>query len=824
MSTKRAFPVILSALLFSLPLALSLRGAAPGASGAIRTLKVEPASLVLTSATEGRRILVTGITAQGEKIDLTGEARLETASEAVRIDEAGYLYAAAPGEGAVRVHARGKTAEVTAKVPAIEKAPPVSFLKDVMPILNRQGCTAGACHGSAKGKNGFKLSLRGYDPEFDYRALLYDVSGRRFNRADPAQSLMLAKPAQQVPHEGGLRIPPGSRYYGIIHDWISEGTAFGDPAADRLKELEVSPSEVFMARPGMKQQLIVVARYLDGSSRDVTREAVIVSSTPTTATVSEDAVVEGVRTGEATFLVRYEGKFVIVPLTVLNPEPGFEWKQLSRHNYIDDHIDAKLKRLRIQPSGLAPDNVFLRRVYLDLTGIPPLPAEARAFLEDPESSRLKRIRLIDELMKRKAFVDHWALKWGDLLQSNPKYLGEKGTWAFRQWIRDQITTNRPYDETVRELITAVGSTYENPAANFFRVNKDPKEAMEKTTQLFLGVRIVCAQCHDHPFERWTQNQYYQMAAFFAAVGVKPGFDSDEEIVYLKRGDYEVKHPKTGRIVEPKLLIASTGAPPIDAGRDRRSVLAAWVTSEKNPFFARAIVNRFWSYFFARGIVDPVDDIRATNPPVNEPLLQALADDFVKNGYDLQHIIRTIANSRTYQTSISTNKWNENDQLNFSHFIPKRLPAESLLDALSVATGTRIEFPDVPPDFTAQELPGPHIGKGGFLDIFGRPGRESACECERRNDMSLPQAMSLMNGPTLAEAVAGSDGVVAKTILAGGSDRELVEELYLSALSRFPTPGEVDDALTYLRKGPSRAGRAQDLLWALLNSNAFLFNR
>ena len=693
-----------------------------------------------------------------------------------------------------------------------------------MPVLNKVGCTGGSCHGSAKGKNGFKLSLRGYDPEFDYRALLYDVSGRRFNRAAPAESLMLAKPTQEVPHEGGLQVEPGSRYYETILGWISKGTPFGDPAKDGVDKLEVLPTDVFMARPGLKQQMLVVAHYRDGSVRDVTREAVIASSRETTAKVSETSVVEGVRVGEATLLVRYEGKFVIVPVTVLNPEPGFEWKQLSKHNYIDEHIDAKLERIKVQPSEVADDGVFLRRVYLDLTGIPPTPEQARAYLEDPEKSRLKRVRLIDQLMKRKEFIDHWALKWGDLLQSNRKYLGEKGTWAFRQWILDAISVNQPYDEMVRELITATGSTYQNPAANFFRVNKEPKEAMEKTSQLFLGVRMMCAQCHDHPFERWTQNQYFQLAAFFAAVGIKPGFDSDEEIVYLKRSDNEFKHPKTGRVIEPEYLIASAEGPPIGSMNDRRQELAEWLTSEKNPFFARAIVNRLWSYFFGQGIIEPVDDIRASNPPVNEALLQALADDFVKSDYDLQHIIRTIANSRTYQTSITTNKWNDNDDRNFSHFLPRRLTAESMLDALTVATGSRPEFEEVPRDFTAQELPDPHIGKGGFLDTFGRPERESACECERRSAVSLPQAMSLINGPTLAEAIADPEGRVAELIISGTPDRKLMEELYLATLSRLPTPSELDDALTYLKKGPGRASRAQDLLWALLNSNAFLFNR
>jgi hypothetical protein len=793
------------------------------ADATITRIEVQPSSLVLLSADQGRRVLVTGHTATGQRIDLTNEVQLEPAGNSVKVEE-GLLYPVRQGETKVIAKAQGQSAEFTVKVGDLGSPRPLGFVRDVAPVINKSGCTAGACHGSAKGKNGFKLSLRGYDPDYDYKALLFDVSGRRFNRVSPEESLMLAKPTQRVPHEGGLRIEPGSRYDKIISQWISEGTRFGDLGQDRVESLEVLPAEIFMHQPELKQQVLVIAHYADGSLRDVTREAVVESSVPTIAEIGEGAVVEGKRVGEAAVLVRYEGKFTTLAVTVLNPEPGFEWTSLPHYNYIDENIDAKLERLKIQPAAVADDATFARRLYLDLVGIPPTPEEARAFLDDPAPSRAKRERLIGALMKRKEFIDHWSLKWGDLLQSNRKHLGEKGTWAFRQWIRDSLAANTPYDQMVRELITSKGSTYQNPAANYFRVNGDPKIAMENTTQLFLGVRMVCAQCHDHPFEKWTQNQYYQLSAFFAAVGVKPGFDSEEEIVYLKRDGYDVKHPKNNRAVAPQYLIASTEAPPIASFDDRREALADWLTSEKNPFFARAIVNRLWSYFFGRGIIDPVDDIRASNPPVNEALLQALADDFIKSNFDLQHVIRTIVNSRTYQAGIETNKWNENDTTNFSHFVPRRLSAESILDAITIATGSRPDFPEVPPDFTAQELPDPHVGEGGFLDMFGRPERESSCECERRTEMSLPQAMNLINGPTLAEAIAAPEGRVAQAILAGKTNREVVEELYLAAFSRLPTAAEMDNALTYLNKGPSRTGRAQDLLWALVNSNAFLFNR
>jgi len=700
----------------------------------------------------------------------------------------------------------------------------VTFLRDVMPVLNYTGCTAGACHGAAKGKNGFKLSLRGYDAEFDYRALLFEVSGRRFNRAVPAASLMLAKPTMRVPHEGGLRFEEGSDPFNTIVEWISQGAPFGDPQVDAVTKLDVQPTEIFLEEPGKSQTLTVLAHYGDGSSRDVSKLAVIESNSTSTAEIDESGAVRGERIGEAAIMVRYEGKFETVPLTVLNPAPGFTWNDPPVNNYIDEHIDTKLKRLNIQPSELSSDAVFARRVYLDLTGIPPTPEQARAFIEDPDSTRAKRRRLIDELVGSPAYVDHWSLKWGDLLQSNRKHLGEKGMWAFRQWIRDAIAYNQPYDEFVRELLTSVGSTYQSPASNFYRVNDDPKLAMETTTQLFLGVRMVCAQCHDHPFERWTQNQYFQLAAFFAAVGMKPGFDSDEQIVYLKRDNNEFLHPKTNKAVEPEYLLASAGMPEIGAFGDSREALAAWLTSDKNPYFGKAIVNRVWSYFFGRGIIEPVDDIRGSNPPINPALLDALEADFVASGFDLQHLIRTIVSSRTYQAAMETNEWNATDQINFSHFQPRRLTAESLLDAMTIATGSRPDFPEVPEDFSAQQLPDPHVDTGGFLNMFGRPERESPCECERRNDLSLPLAMSLVNGPTLADAIANPEGRIAKAILAGRGNRELIEELYLASLGRMPTPTEMDAAVTYFGSSPGRAAKAQDLLWALVNSNAFLFNR
>ncbi len=709
-----------------------------------------------------------------------------------------------------------------ASVALLSAEEPVTFLRDVAPILNKASCTSGPCHGAAKGKNGFKLSLRGYDPQFDYQALLYDLSGRRFNRAQPERSLMLAKPAQQIPHGGGLRFETDSAYYKTIYNWIAQGVPYGDAAKDAVTALEVEPKDMAMPQPGEKSQIKVTARFADGQTRVVTKEATIESNSPTVAKVDNAALVTGERIGEATLLVRYQGKYATIPVTILNPKPGFVAAKLPQYNYVDRHVDEKLAKLKIQASPVIDDATFLRRVTLDLSGQLPTPDDVKAFLADPTPSRLKRTKKIDKLIASPAYADHWTVKWGDLLQSSRKFLGEKGTFGFREWIHESIATNKPYDKMVRELLTSRGSSYDDPAANYFRTTREPKPTMEKTTQVFLGVRMVCAQCHDHPFEKWTQNQYYQMSAFFSAVGLRPGYEVGEEIVYDQRADYEMKHPKDSRVVAPQFLVASTAPIQIPNDQRRRDALAEWLVSKQNPFFAKAIANRVWSYFFGRGIIDPVDDIRASNPAVNPALLDALTKDLLDHNFDLQHLMRTIVNSRVYQTSIATNEWNATDGENFSHALPRRLGSEQLMDAVTMAAGARPVYPETPEDTNASQLPDPHVGKDGFLDLFGRPTRESACECERRADFSLPQALNLVNGGTISEAVADPKGRVARLVLAGKPDAAIVEDLYLATLSRNPTKAESEAGMKYLAAG-AKAQRAQDLLWALLNSKGFLYS-
>jgi len=713
---------------------------------------------------------------------------------------------------------------------AILSADPPTFVRDVLPVMNKVGCTSGPCHGGAKGKGGFKLSLRGYDAEFDYRAILHDLSGRRFNRTEPENSLVLLKPTMKIAHGGGKKIEPDSPYYRTVLAWLAGGAPFGDTEASAVTKLTLEPAEVFAKQPGAKQQLKVVAHYKDGQSRDVTRESHYTSTYEPAAAVSESGEVSTQRKGETSLLVRYEGRLGVVPVTVLSGKPGFAWNNPPAWNYIDEFVNAKLKRVEIQPSNLSTDEEFLRRVSLDLIGLPPSPDEIRAFAADKREAKLKRTALVDKLIARPEFLSHWAVKWGDLLQVNRTKLGDKGIWAFREWIKESLSENKPYDRMVRELVTAKGSTFQNPPANFLRFTRDPKVAMETSTQLFLGVRMVCAQCHDHPFEQWTQNQYYNLSAFFSTVGIKAGIDNDEEVIFDKRdeAEIEIRHPKDNRVMPAKFLFNLPAHKFEDKisqpENDLRETLAGWLTAKDNPYFAKAMANRLWSYFFGRGIIDPVDDIRASNPPTNAPLLDALTADFAKSNYDLRKLVRTIATSRTYQLSFDPNPWNADDEVNFSRAYPRRLTAEQLYDAVHLAAGAKPRIKELPEGALAQDFPDTTIDRGGFLDLFGRPERQTSCECERRSDVSLVQALNLLNGSTIADAIADSDGRIAKLVLAGADDRKLVEELYLGALGRRPTSQEIDFAQTYLRKGNSRAERAQDLLWALMNSNAFLFNR
>ncbi len=789
---------------------------------AVTELQTIPAKLELRGPRDARKLLVLGKTAAGDLIDLTLSAELKPTEAVATLDAEGYVTPKADGAGSITVVAGGKSLDVPLAVSGMGPQP-VSFTREVMPAMSKLGCNQGTCHGAQDGKAGFKLSLRGYDPRYDYDALVDELSGRRFDRAIPSQSLMLLKPTQGVPHVGGFLFDEESRYYKLIHQWIAEGAGFD--TATRVERIEMFPVNPVMDREGRELSQVVIAHFDDGTSLDVTREAVFSSSDFNVATVDNAGrragVVKSLRRGETAILVRYEGAYAVNTVTVLGDRSGFAWAESPEFNYVDTHVNAKLKKLKIQPSGLCSDGEFLRRITLDLTGMPPSAEQAKAFLEDSRDSQTKRNAKIEELLASDAYVDHWTLKWSDLLLSNRKTLGDKGMWAFRDWIRSSLARNVPYHQFVRDLITANGSAFENPPANYYRAQKELTVTLENMTQVFIGTRFSCAKCHDHPFERWTQNQYYQLGAYFADVGRKPGARQGDEVVYALRSPVAVVNPRTNVAAGAAFPFQHEGAKD-DANLGLRVRLANWLTSPKNQYFATTVVNRYWSYLNGRGIIDPVDDIRSSNPPSNPELLKALVDDFVAHDMDLRHLLRTIARSHTYQRSFETNRWNEDDSQNYSHFVPRRLSAEQLFDAIMVSTQSPVNLPGVPRDFRATQLPDPNVNLE-FLEMFGRAPREIPCECERSVEVSLAQTLSLINGPTVADAIKSPQGLAAR-LAANGEPAAIAREIYLSVLGRYPTDAEQAAAVEYFAGVPSKAEGAEDLMWALINSPAFLFNR
>ena len=792
--------------------------AAPPPLPVIRALELRPAQLTLRDMRDERRVLVLGKTANGDFVDLTAEAVFKSESTTVELDGA-YVRAKQKGSAEIFITAAGQKTMLTVIVETAD-VPDVRFVRDVEPVLSKAGCNAGTCHGSAKGKNGFKLSLRGYDPDYDYQALVNDISGRRFNRVAAEESLMLLKPTGEVPHEGRQAIKPGSREYQLIRDWIAQGTKSEALKAGRAVSMEILPGDVEMDLPGRAQQMLVVAKYADGTTRDVTRDAHFSVSNTEVAQADRDGTVRGLRRGEAAILVRYEGLYGTKLLTIMGDRSGYQWQDVAENNFIDTHVNAKLRRMKIIPSELCTDAEFLRRVSLDLTGLPPQPDRVRAFLADATPSKEKREKLIDELIGSPDFVKSWANKWADLLQCNSEQLGQKGVWVYRQWIAECVAQNMPYDQFVRTVLSAEGSTYQNPAANYFRVLKEPGKITEDVSQTFLGVRFNCNKCHDHPFERWTQNQYYEFGAHFARVAFKRGALPGEEIVYRSINGGEVKHLKTEMVVAAKVPFGD--AREIKNDDERRDVFVDWLTSKDNPLFAKSMANRTWSYFFGKGIIDPVDDIRGGNPPSNPALLDALTAEFLKSNFDTRALMRTICQSRTYQLSIIPNQWNEDDTMNFSHASPRRLSAEQMLDAVAVATGVRPQFSGMPVGMRPVELPDGTVTGNDFLALFGRPKRQSACECERSSNLTLSHALNLINGTTLGEAVSSPNSRVAKLVETEKDNQKLVEEIYLACLNRRPTAKEF--AAIDFAAAKSRLELAQDLTWALINSSSFVFNR
>ncbi len=787
-------------------------------------LQVQPASIALSGPRAGQQFVITGKYADGSARDLTPFCELKSeVADLVEVTPEGLVRPRKNGSTALVVKAGGQTVRVPVTVKDFDQPQPVSFRHEVIAALNVGGCNMGACHGTPSGKNGFRLSLRGYDPDADYLQLTRDALGRRTNRMNPESSLILQKPLGRVPHEGGLRFAPDSMALQAIRGWLNEGLREDRADLPEVKRLEILPGSQVLKAPGRWQQLAVLAHFTDGSVRDVTRLTVFSSSENAVAEVTNTGLVEFKEVGEVAILCRYLQMMEAVRLSYLETKPGFAWSNPPEHNYVDKHVFAKLKMLSIQPSDLCTDEEFIRRAYLDVCAILPTPDEVRAFLANIDKD--KRAKLIDALLERPEFADFWTLKWMDVLRGSRKTLGIEGVEVYRKWLREHLEKNTPFDQVVRELLTAEGNTFATGPANYYRVVREPQELGETTAQLFFGVRMQCARCHNHPFEKWSQDDYYHLAAFFARVklktesGKKPNPKKPEaEIVYLE-SQGEVQHPRTGKAAPPKLL----GGAPIDVAvdADRRVAFAEWLTAPENPFFARSVVNRIWFHLHGRGIVDPVDDFRDSNPPANDELLDALTKDFVEHKFDVKHVIRTIMNSRTYQLSARTNEFNKTDNKYFSHALTRLLSAEQMLDAISSVTEVPEKYAGVPDGTRAVQLPDGEVNHP-FLKTFGQPNRELPCECEREGDSNLAQALQLINGTTVHQKLASNKNRLSRLLAKKLSEDESLDELYLSTLARLPCDTERRAAQKFLAKASDPRAAWEDIQWALLNTKEFMF--
>jgi hypothetical protein len=786
-------------------------------------LTVYPPSFTLSGKAARQRLVVTGQEG-GRAVDRTREARFVSRTPGVAaVSPAGVVTPVGDGDGVVAVAVQGKEVQVAVRAVGGAQFRPVTFERDVQPVLTRAGCNAGACHGKARGQNGFALSLLGFDPDFDHQAITAESRGRRVFPAAPDHSLLLRKASGQMAHGGGRRLSPGDPSFELLRRWVAAGCPRTPTDAPKLVRITVEPGErVLAART--EQQLAVTAHYTDGSAEDVTHLATFQSNEAVFAAVDEwGRVKAGPLPGEAAVMARYGEKFAVCHVLVPLPgsAPAEVYAKLPRRNVIDGLVWDKLRRLGLAPSDPAPDTTFHRRAYLDVVGRLPTPDETRAFLVDADPG--KRAKLIDRLLARPEYADFWANKWADLLRPNPYRVGIKAVYTLDAWLRDSFRRNKPYDQFVRELLTAKGSTFHNGATVLFRDRREPDEITTMVSQLFLGVRLDCARCHHHPFEAWGQDDFYSLAAYFARVGRKgtglsPPISGGEEAVFA--GDAgQVKHPVTGQVLPPRPLF---GTAAVSDDRDPREALADWVTSPDNPYFARVIVNRVWADLMGRGLVEPVDDLRATNPPTNGPLLDALADHFRKAGCDLKELIRTIATSYVYGLSSTPNGRNAGDTRNSSRHYRERLRAEVLLDAVSDVTGVPETFPAMPPGSRAVEV-WTARSASVFLDSFGRPDPNQDPPCERTPETSVVQALHLMNAPNVNRKITADDGRAARLAAGPLTPAQLVDELYLLTYCRHPTADERAACVRrFARTGASRRQVVEDLMWALLNTPEFVF--
>ena len=788
------------------------------ADAQLERLEVYPAEVQLTGVREQAQLIVTGHYSDGSIQDLTRTATISSANANVVTLNGTVAYPAADGEGSLNVEVEGKTASVKVTVSNQQKPQPVSFLYDTLAALSKNSCNAGACHGSPSGKGGFRLSLRAFDPKLDELTLIREDFGRRTNSLDPNNSLLLLKPLMKVAHGGGRQIRADDPAYAVIHDWIKEGCKMDAPDAVRPVKIDVYPkSGRVLKKPAVQQQLSVWAHYSDGSVRDVTPLAVYSSSDVEVADVSRNGLVEGLKRGEVAVVVRYlefiESSFI----TFVEDVENFVWNEPQVNNYIDSAVDQKLKQLKYLPSDLCTDEEFIRRVYLDVIGILPTLEEVTAFAADEDPA--KRNKVVDSLLDRPEYSKFWALKWGDLLRLTSGQVTNEGVYKYYRWVERSFRDNQPYDEFATELLTATGSTFSNPAANFYRTSKDMNDCVETISQVFLGARLQCAKCHNHPFERWTQDNYYGMAAFFNRIQRSNTKRANEMFIYVSQSG-EVTQPRTKQQRKPWVPGQGDIENPNDF--DRRLDFAGWLTKPDNPFFARIEVNRIWSHVFGRGIVEPPDDFRDTNPPSNAVLLDQLAKDFVENGYDRKAILATILKSRTYQTSYQPNDFNEDDTKYFSHYQPRLLSAEQLLDAICHVTQVAESFGGLPAGTKATHLPAPDLVNNEFLKIFGQPERQTVCACERTNESNLSMAIQFFNGPLIYNKLKSESNSFRKSLTDGKDDTQIITLLYNLAVCRNPSETELKASLDHIASKENRVEALEDICWAILNTNEFLF--
>lgn len=781
-------------------------------------LNVYPSEIVLADSRSRQQLVVNGSNDSSLPRDWTRLARMSSANSQIAEVRNGVVYPIADGKTEVIVEVGGKRQVIPVQVANTATSRKVDFESEVLVALSKQGCNTGACHGSPSGKGGFRLSLRAFDMKLDELTLTREDFGRRTNSLDAEKSLLLLKPLMKVSHGGGKQIRKEDSAYTILKDWIDGGGAIDPPNTPRVTKLEVYPNQkqILSVKDG-GQQLAVTAHFADGRKRDVTHLAAYETSDTAVATVDVNGFVTPHGRGEVAILVRMLEYIESVPLMFVEYSDKFKWKAPAQKNYVDELVNAKLQQLQYLPAETCSDDEFLRRVNLDLLGILPTVDETTAFFAD--RSENKREQLVDTLLQREEYAKFWALKWGDLLKMTIKLVGDEGVYKYHRWVEQSLHENMPYDEFAKQLLTGAGSTLANPPANFYRTSTDMNECVETISQVFLGARLQCAKCHNHPFERWTQDNYYGLGAFFNRVQRRKTDRPGELFVYSSfSGD--VTQPRTGQVMAPWLPQVGS----IDSAEDidRRDAFADWLVKPDNPYFARIEANRIWSQLFARGIVDPIDDFRDSNPPSNSALLDALAKDFVESGYDRKHLLRSILNSRTYQASYHTNEFNQNDSKYFSHQEPRMLGAEQLLDAINRTLALEQMFGSLPAGTLATQLPAPDVVKVDFLKVFGQPERSTVCACERVDDSNLGMAIELFNGPMIHEKLRDGNNRFRKLLAAGGKVEDVVREIYMAAVCRPPSEIELKAAMDHCSKNPDPVAGVEDVCWALFNTDEFLF--